>query len=92
MSTRTVFWRIDVELGADASIEDYARSAAASCRRMDLDDSGGASVFHVAVAGSEAAHLLELAAERSVQVDLGDLSASHEHRLADTETASEVLS
>ena len=72
--TYTVFWSIDVELETGASIEDHARYAAEICRHMDLDDPGGANVFHVAAHDGRAARLLREAGEHATRVDLGQRS------------------
>ncbi|MCP3963095.1 MAG: hypothetical protein GY719_35090 [bacterium] len=74
MSTYTVFWSIDVELEAGASIEDHARHAAEICRRMKLRDPEAANVFYVAIRDGGAARLLREAGEHATRVDLG---ASH---------------
>ena len=71
MSAYTVFWSIDVELEADASIEDHARRAAEICRHMNLGDPEAAKVFHVAVPGGRAVRLLREAGEHATRVDLG---------------------
>ena len=75
MSTYTVFWSIDVELEAGASIEDHARHAAQVCSRMDLRDPEGANVFYVARHGGHAARLLQEAGEHATRVDLGARTA-----------------
>lgn len=71
MDTYTVFWSIDVELEARASIEDHARHAAEICRRMNLGDPEAANVFHVAGHGGRAVRLLREAGENATRVDLG---------------------
>ncbi|MCP3962145.1 MAG: hypothetical protein GY719_30245 [bacterium] len=71
MSTYNVFWSIDVELEAGASIEDHARHAAEICTRMNLRDPEGANVFRVAARDGAAARLLREAAEHATRVDLG---------------------
>ncbi len=66
------FWMIDVELEAEAGVEDFAHHAARICNRNQLGDPEGANVFHVAADGSQAQHLLQHAREQAVRIDLGE--------------------